>query len=298
MKYVWTFILFIVSFLPIFANEHRIGFQASTAYSDLLGGSFVEKHGGFAVDAGCVYEWQHKHLLFQIGANMEYSYTSITNKQYLGSFPNMIDTDKDICNYHFSMDRKRDQMNFINVAPHIAVGGWWNVLYFLAGLRGDLNLFKSVASNGFLTTAGEYANLIIPLQFMNNHYFVDSYPLAYHNNKFENGYKGCLSVMGELGVEIPTYHYERISSTHTIQRLALYVEYGFLTFGKQVDTPLIDFHLQSNNLSDIDFEKISIQPLYFSNMQSLNALHKISIGVRWTILFEFPHRQGCKCYGY
>lgn len=298
MKYLWTFILTVIPCLSIFADAHRIGFQAGTAYSDFTRGDWVEKHGGIAVDAGCVYEWQYSHLLLQTGVNLEYSYHSNTNKQYTGSFPGMIDTDNDYCNYHFSVDQKRDQMNFVNVVPHITIGGQWDILYFLVGFRGHLNIFSTVSSKGALTTSGEYENLVIPLQNMSNHYFVDSYPLSYYNKNMDQGYKGHISVLGELGVEIPMYRYERMSSPHTIQRLAVYAECGILSFGKQADIPLIDFHLHSNHISDIDFEKITIQPLYFSNMQSFNALNRISIGVKWTILFEFPQKAGCMCYGH
>lgn len=297
MKYILAFILTFVLCLPIFANEHRFGFQASTAYFNIVGGN-MSKNYGVAADVGFVYEWQYNRFLLQTGANLEYSYNTNINNQYSGSLPNMLDSDNDVCNYLFSLDNKRDRMHAVNIAPHIAIGGQWDIFYFLMGLRWHLDIFETVTTNALLTTTGEYENLIIPLQNMSNHYFVDSYPLSGHKEKNTLGFNGNISIMGEFGIEIPNYRYWRIQSFRTNQRVALYVEYNFYSYGKQAESPLIDFNLPSNNLSDIDFEKITIRPLYHSNMLSSHALNRISIGVRWSILFEIPTKIGCNCYRY
>ena len=297
MKYVGIFILTFFSFLPIYADTHRVGLQMSTAYLNFLSGK-ISKNYGVAADIGCVYELQYNRFLLQAGANLEYSYNTNIIKQYQGSLPNMLDSDNDACNYLFSLDNKRDKMHFISVAPHVSIGGQWSIFYFLMGLRWHQKIFEKGTTKASLTTAGEYENLIIPLQNMNNHYFVDSYLLSGHNEKDKIGYKGDVSILGEFGIEIPNFRYERLQSFHLIQRFAVYVEYVFYSYGKHTESPLIDFKLTSKNLTDIDFEKIKIQPLYYSNMLSSNVLNRISIGVRWSILFEFPAKIGCNCSGY
>ena len=274
---------------------HRIGIQVETGYHTWRGSSYSDKSNGVLTNIGGIWEWRENHFLSQVGIGCRYVFNSISNMPYEGEFPNMIDTDNDICVYQYRITDKQDIMHTIHVTPHFLVGGQWNYVYFLVGVKFPIAVYGVNNTKGYLETSGKYDNLIVPLQAMNNHYFVQQYALSNQLSTYNMGYIGDFLLASEFGIEIPHDKYIPISSLHVRHRLAVYMDFGVAMMSKRYKEPLIDFNLSNNRIENIDFQSIVIQPLLASNNQSVKKLHPISIGLKWTMLIELPKSVRCKC---
>lgn len=290
--------IILLSLLPLLevkAVIHSMGVYVIAGYQNLNGIYDKNLNGGGMTDFGVVYEFQYRHFLLQAGIGGNYTINFIRNNPYTGEFLGMLDSENDICTYHYALTDKQDYIHRLNIIPHIMFGGKWNLLYGLGGIKCSINGFGLARTNGNLTTFGEFDNLIVPLVAMDNHYFFTSYPLNNIISKKEMGYKSHFSLIGEIGFEIPNKQYKSLSALHLVHRLAFWLEYGLLSICEEQDALLIDFHIQNNKLSEIDFENISIQPFIFSSVQSQREIYPVSIGIKWTALLTFPEIKGCRC---
>lgn len=284
----------LISAMILFAQEsHNFGIQIASGYSDIIGLKETKSHGGGKIETGVLYELHKTHFIFQIGAGFDYSYHTIRNNTISDEIPDMIDTDNDVCIYHYSIDNKIDQMHRLAVIPRISVGGQWRSLYFLIGFGVQINLISHSITQAKISTSGEYAHLIVPLEAMENHYFVESYPLS---NKRGVNNNINLSVHGEVGYQLPSNNHRSLRSVEPIHRIAVFVECGIVSLNNsKVIEPIVDLGLRSNRISDIDFERIAIQPLVGSDRLAWKDIHPISVGVRWTMILNFSSSDKCIC---
>lgn len=294
-KHIKLFILLLCSVQLGAENSHRIGVQAETGYHSWVGNSFSDKSNGVSFSFGGIYEWRKNHFLSQVGIGCRYIYNSMNNSPYYGEFPCMIDADNDICVYQYQLTDKVDRMHTVSITPHYLVGGQWDYIYFLIGVKVPIIVYGVNNTKGYLSTSGKYDNLIVPLQAMDNHNFIQQYALSNQLAKQNMGYKGDILLAGEIGIEIPHNKYTPISSLQVIHRLGLFMDFGVAMIGERIEEPLINFNLSNNRIDDIDFQRIVIQPLLFSNLQSIKKQHPITVGLKWTMLIELPKSMKCKC---
>ena len=294
-KYLWAILLILLPPITIEASSHRIGFQAMTGYNSSPNDGLVDRYYGIMTNVGFVYEWQYGHFLLQTGLSGDYTYNMLKNELYMGEFPDMVDSDGDVCTYQYALNDKSDKIHTFNIVPHFMIGGQWRMLYLLAGLRAHINLYGHAETDCSLQTMGAYENLIAPLENMHNHSYLSSYPLSNNRNMKEIGYKGNISAIGEFGVEFPRNRYSSITSSRTIHRLSIFVEYGLVNICSQTVDALVDFHLRNNNISEINFKQITVQPSFFSNVLPWKSIHPLSIGIKWTVLFEIGRTSSCNC---
>lgn len=295
MKYIWLLIGLLLPLHLVAQAEHRIGGSVQVGYQDWTKLNDMKIHGGVSTALGAVYEYKQNHFLLQAGVSGAYSYTAWQcDNLYTGVFPDMLDTDRDICSYHYQFSEKSDQMHLLDIVPHIMAGGQWNIFYFLVGIKAHMNVYGRDRTSAFLTTEGEYENLISPLQTMDNHYFWSHYSITDEWGKKEVGYKGLFSFTGECGIEIPRWHISQ-SEGYCTNRLALFAEYGVMGLYNDHHMPVVDFPISGNRLSDIQREKIRLYPLFGSEQQTWKDLHAVSVGIRWTVLFSFPTKKSCMC---
>lgn len=295
MKKSLFIVVLLLSAVGVMAQSHRLGLHLMAGYDNIALTRYATLREGAMTGVGFNYEYSHEPFLLQIGFSGNYAYSAMSCNAYSGTFANMIDEDGDECLFHYELTGKTDQIHQIAIMPHVLAGGQWGNFYFLAGLGAQIYLYGQANTSGLLTTKGEYENLILPLEAMTNHYFVNAYPLQNRRLYSEMDYKGCILAMGEIGAEIPRLNYHH-NAGHTIHRLAVFAYYGLMNISNRTDgLPIIDFHLQSDQLKDIRFEDISIQPLVGSDVVAPKEVHPFAVGIRWTILFQISQTTKCMC---
>lgn len=271
---------------------HRVGAQADMHYTRDFALPQIKSQYGIGATGNMVYELKDNYFLWQIGAGMGYNYHAIHDLSYADIIGELIDTDGDPCIYSYRLENKKDFSHRIDVVLPFMFGAQVKFLYFLLGAKGRLHLLEEVNTHAEISTMGEYSHLIVPLQAMDNHYFWSEKTIMNHR---KIGISGDVLLSGEVGVELPSIGFYSLTSPHWIHRIAVFVEYGVYTSYQKNSSPLIDFHLGSNAMKDIQFEKIEMQPVSFSDRYTKKTRNPFLVGVRWTVLLELPPRRTCVC---
>ncbi len=276
-------------------SYHRIGGLADVSIgADITN---VERNMSFDVggDAGFVYEYNKKHFLLQINAGINYAYGHVSNRDMSGEWQNMTDSYGDQCIYSWFITNKVDFSQMVNTNMSFLVGGEFNSIVVLTGLKWKYLLYGSTRSNAHLITYGTYPNLIVPLKHMPNHYYVDnlknsseksmnrrySYDFVY---SFEIGYSFNRNRFGLLSINRSSVH-----------RLSIYADISLLNQIPNKQEPLYDFHKTSNYIPDLHLENVSLTHLYQSNVAATNFLRTLCFGVKYTILLELKYDKSCRC---
>lgn len=300
-RLVLLIIILSLSTFAIYSNGHRLGFKFEGGYNDMFIPLSTQGHFGTKIDIGIVYELQDRHFLLQTGVGLNHVSNIVHNNLYSGTFENMIDTDNDACTYHFVLEDKIDKINRLNISPRILFGGIWEPFYFLLGSYINIGLLEVTHSQCYLTTYGEYENLIEPLKNMPNHYFFNRLELSniYQQSDLYNKKipKPDIRIHAEFGIKLPMRNVfsGKISAPHLTHRIALFCEIGVVDTSPTKALPLYDFHKNSDKIEDIDFENIQINHLYYSNLSTNKTALPFSIGIAYTLLLQYSQRNNCNC---
>lgn len=298
--HVFYLIMLLLACTKLYADSHRLGCFGEFGYSDMLTSVATNGHMGVISNIGGMYERQKNHFLFQMGIGVDYSFHAVYNSILNGGKPDMIDSDMDKCIYHYEITNKTDHTHLIHVTPCIMVGGEWKYLYFLAGMRVPLNIFGTMQTRGLLSATGEYDNLIVPLEAMQNHQFYTNADIfrkyTYSQPDWET-FKPDIKIHIELGIPVSLLFndYSPNSSIKKLHRIAFFAEYGLFDRKPANLVPLIDLHLSDNYIEHISLEDVEMHNLYASKEIHKKSLHSLVVGLRYSFLIILPQQQKCRC---
>lgn len=298
-KKVLLIIIISLSTLATYSNNHRFGLKVEGGYDDVLISLPNKGHFGTKTDIGIVYELQDKHFLLQVGVGVNHMSNVVHNDLHSGFFENMIDTDNDACTYHYVLEDKTDKINHLNVSPRVSLGGNWELFYFLLGSYINISMLDVTRSRCYLTTSGEYENLIDPLKDMPNHFFFNRFELSniYKQSDLYNKKvpKPDIRIHAEFGIKLPmrNAYGGMVSAPRLTHRIALSLEVGVVDVSPTKMLQLCDFQKSSDKIEDINFDNIKIHHLYHSNLSATKLPY--SIGIVYTLLLQYSQRNKCNC---
>lgn len=288
-------IIAIFLLFPIFgyADYNGVGIKIAFGYHDAMAIP-TKNENGIATSLNLAYEYNKQHFLFQIGTGIHYSYHDAHLQPHQGTFQNMIDEDGDMCNYGYVFDNRHDNACVWALDVPILLGGQWNYMYFLVGGKAQYSFKGKFKEQASLKTFGEYPNLIDYLENMPNHNYWEDVVIT-SQQRF--ALPLALHVSAEIGIDLfALLPYRPQTQNKVINRLALYGECAINNLLPQAENNLYNFHLQDNEIPDIQQSNITMQHCYKAKDSNIAALRFWEVGLRYTFLLAIPSRnQQCHC---
>ncbi|MBQ6776706.1 MAG: hypothetical protein IJP52_00100 [Paludibacteraceae bacterium] len=274
----------------LFPDEyHFISLWGSAGYSTLLHNSSEIKAGpGFAPSIGVGYRYYHTGFIMQLG--VEGQYALWTNKLNTSSLTmNMRDTEGDVFSMKASVNESKDRMHAINVNIPILFGYEYHRIYFLAGVGAGLNVWAQTSSHSSVTTMGDYERFIDPFVDMPNHGFTRG--KSVDSKKYDVQMNLNLMLHAEIGARVDRFYKEKGADVpkHKYRMyVAAFADYGILNVHKNKDYgQALSYNETSEGL------QFYVVPAMVSSQLYNKRVTPLTIGVKFTVLFELPKPKVC-----
>ena len=234
-----------------------------------------------------------KHFLFDVGvgANSAWTRFKVPDAQY--TLHNMIDSEGEVFDYIYSVNRRRDAYHTTSVQVPLMVGGQWGRFYFLVGAKFDMSLLTRTTSKALISTLGDYAPYIEPLHNIPAQGFVDNMPWIQQSLVT---FLPNVTASWEIGVRLGEIYKETgfdVPSQKIQYRIALFADHGILD--PHVATQNLLMHVPAtynpaNPLNGLVASDVMAAKELTDIMGRFNTF---MIGVKFTVLFRTPERKHC-----
>jgi len=276
----------------LFPDEHHfvslwgnVGYPYLITNTDLLKPSI-----SVAPAIGAGYRYYRNGFILQAGIEGEFEY--ITNRVNNNDFTfEMVDTEGDDFIMHAMVDKCKDVIQLFNCYVPVYVGYEYRRFYFLAGAKVGINLYGSTSTSSLISTKAEYERYMGWLENMPNHDLQNDVLVKSDTYKLmvtSPSVVGHLEIGGRLGsfslekgADVPKSKYRFYISA--------YADYGIL-----------NMHQNDSRGDGITYKQpageaiqFSVLPSMLSNQMLDKQVHPLTIGVKFTCLFEFPGKQIC-----
>lgn len=247
---------------------------------------------------GFVYEMRAgRHFLLDAGLGVNSAWTRFRVPD--GKYPlhNMIDSEGEIFDYVYEVNRRKDAYLNTSLQVPVMVGGQWGKFYFLVGAKFDMAVLTLSTVKASVTTGGDYSATYImdpdilhdiPSQgFYNDMPFVDASPVALKPNVTASAEIGMRlgQVFNATGYDVPKQNVQ--------YRIALFADYGLLDLHRSGESPLM--HVPSQYETAMPLKGVKATDIMSSKeMADLGGqFRSLMIGVKFTVLFRVPEKKAC-----
>ena len=268
------------------------------AASLLTGDHEVANSVGGGGALGFAYELQTNHFLFNLGAGVKADYNALPIDEYEFKLKNQ-GVAPDLYTYYAYSTQRKDCYTDVSVHVPVMFGGQWNRFYFLAGVKGDFSVLGLSKIKGQLSVDGQYngqEQMFSETEGFKGLWGGESYSFS-DKTKFNIDVDASVEVGGILGYIQEGTGYD-VPKTRTTFKLAVFADYGLLNIHSSVvtdDSKAGQYPATkcTTTVGDYtvgpDMEFIDI----LNSSEVVNPVHKLFVGVKFTVLFELPKSKGC-----
>ena len=271
-------------------KHHYISLYGEVGYASLLNNLETVSSGpGIAPSIGIGYHVHYNNFICQLAFAGEYAFH--TNK-----IPNadliipMIDTELHPFDLHAAVSDGRDALHSIQIQIPLLIGCEYKKFYFLAGAKFGLNMFGKTRSQSLLSTKGDYDRYIDHFENMPNHFFQEGQMVQ--SDSYEFRFKPSVNLHAEIGGRIGTFSLAKGADVmvHKIRYyLAAFVDYGVLNVhqNKAYGSALGYQQTEDKGL------QFYVLPSMVSDIMKDAQVHPLTVGIKFTALFELPQTKPC-----
>lgn len=216
----------------------------------------IRTSAGANTSLGFGYRLRHKHFLFDTGLGVGYAYIH-NSLEDLTTVSDMQDEDGEWFHANHYYTQRKDNKQVVALQIPVLLGGEWNKLYALAGVKLSANIYGASTLNGLYTLTGEYDRFIDPFEQMPTHNFVTDQP----------------------------YTTERTALESTFD-IRLAAEFG----GRLTDRESDDNIYRTGPRTDVYLAAFAEYSVYHSAQTN-----PLVIGLKLTMLWNLPKKHSCLC---
>lgn len=298
MRHRWltAMILFLSSIHP-FAHsfaQHYIG-AAVGGHMPMCTDNIAATHSkpAFGGEVGAVYEWRNDHFLVQTGLH----YALLCSKLTIDDTQleqEMLDTRGIRFLYQGDLAKRTDQLLVGQIGVPLFVGGTWQGIYFLTGLRLTVNLHAKATQKAQLQTIGDYMGRYYdPLENMPNHGYHAYEPVR--TSQTVSLKPIDVRIGAEVGytLELPSGRPGTIALPPLL-RIGAFVEYGLFNICSNAAKSDVPASVEPDYTH---YMSVTMNHIYTSSDAAKNAAHWLTCGIRVTFLYPISAgKRGCNCY--
>ena len=247
---------------------------------------------GYGGELGLVYEWHRNHFVLQTGVqySLLHPMVSVANQALE---QDMIDTRGVRFTYRGSLDNRTDGIFFGQVAVPLYVGGIWNGVYAIAGVKVGYNLHAQAMQTAQLKTAGDYQGRYYDwFEDMPNHGYHDYLPTKYTHPI------SISKIDVRVGVELGYAFALSSAYGHTLPMMKV----GVFAEGGVLDMRNSQLRNSSTPRTQPDYSQymsVQMTNIYASQEAAGFAAHLLTCGIRLTFLFPVSGSSSsyypCRC---
>ena len=266
-------------------NIHHVAMWGGAGYSGLVNGYDYNKFiGGGGGLIGVGYEYKYDHFILNAGP--EFRLFSSMDKV---TFPSSYDVTMMAPGYtqtkHYTFTEKMSENHVAGqLMVPVMVGGTWDKVYFLAGMKIGYSLFgtynqKSKVSTS-ITDDSAYDDSWVN---MPNHGAVTDEP---YRGKGNISYGLDIAATAEVGVNINAFLSEGWREVNAARRypwymrVAVFADYGIANLSQKPQGPIVT----------VDEQNLTIRPLHLSEWAK-GRMNSLLVGVKFTALLQMNKPQ-------
>ncbi len=298
MKRLLYLMLLVTLSSSIMAQQRRvklvnnyIGFTAGVDYVfNPDGRKNAPGLGGVNGDLNFVYQLQHKHFLFLMGAGGNIYANHVQVPHFQQGWEQITDTDGDRCNLYFDFNENISRTREFAVSAPILMGAQWGGIYFMAGVKMRIKVWSETINSSTYSLSAQYPFYNSLLHDMPEHYLISN--IESKNTEKNTTMRFLGAVTGEVGVDIGHYLGNR-----DIIKLGVYVDYT-PSFHKASEIPFVsNEYIGTSTEAMYRSEQIPSQWLHYEQDHSI--LSQIGVGLKLTVLFKMKQVIPiCNCEGF
>lgn len=278
-------------------TKNLVGFWVDGAYVGQLDNvELTEVPSGVGASLGFTYEFQHKKFIINAGVGAEYNHTGMNVVNSKSSIPGMVDSQGDKCTLNYSFSDRKDNVDMLSLHVPIMLGAQWNRFYFLVGPKFSLCMMGKTKVKSNLSTTAEYTDYIGTWQNMPNHGYVSD---VKQTSKGDISFGPQLYGSLEIGFRFGERQWARGQGFNlfykgkTQQRLALFVDYGFMNQHNNKNLSLIEMPEQTGSTSDAQTSGLKMNHIYNTTAAHNARVNQLRVGIKYTLLFNIESKLPC-----
>ena len=251
----------------------------------------VDTKASFGIGGGVGggYEMHVDRFIWTVGLHIHPMLTSFNLGNINNSF-SAVDDESDSFVFTYTQNNRKDVYSGLSLQIPLMVGADLGRMYFLAGVKVDLNVTGKSRVKTRLSSSGDYEDLIDPFTGMPEHGFFDDKTF---NQKADYKFRPDVAVSAELGVNFGLVTKETgfdVPKNKQKFRLALFADYGLLDKHNQgtQESITLPTTFDAANMS----EGITVNNI-LSTKQAQQKVSNLLVGVKFTVLFKLPEPSKC-----
>jgi len=218
-------------------NTAQVSLQDALA---VIGSGAMEKGvsgNGFAPALGVGYRLAHNHFLFDVGLGGEYRQTWLKPHDLTNAYARGKDEEGLIYMGHHQWRERRSVLRHAGLTLPVTIGGEWDEWFFLAGVKGAVDIWGRSEEQGLYTLDGAYDRYMNAFEGMPNHGFVTDEP--YRCEPKSQAVSISLRACAEVGYCVYGASDGRYKRKQTVKvYVSAFGEYGVLT-SKEAYAPFL-----------------------------------------------------------
>lgn len=288
------------------ATTHGVGAYVAGGYhTELLPkNSQLNRPNGWEVGLGFDYRLTagsdarrgtKARFLFNTGVGVSLRSSSFNAKATDITMPHSFDSDGYEFTFIYHLDKRTDQYMRLGAVVPLMVGAEFNRFYFSVGAKVNLFLLGQVNTQLAVSSYGDYPQFLDPFTSMPEHQFFDSRDLKRKQNV---SLKSEVDASIELGCLLASAHAKRASKSSGIEvRLAVFADYGLLTFGTgtSTDKPAIQTPAVFSDVEDM-FTPIQVNHVLSTTLAGNGKLTPLTAGVRLIVTVPYKSKPSYPCH--
>ena len=262
---------------------------------------------GVAGGLGFLYELQvgpaakTTRFLFDVGVGAQGGMTAfLQSGSQEAVLPGQEDLDKDVFDYVYALQNRRDRYNGVAVNVPLMIGVQHRKFYMLAGVKVYAHVFTKTQSTATLNTFGRY-EAIPDLRNMPEYQFFNDLPISSSiQTKWNLDIDASFEIGGRLGDVVDAVGFD-VPKRKIEYRLAGFVDYGLLDLHKAgTAQPVVTAEKYDTDPASKNYVYKStsmVDNLTMNDIMSTNgfakAVNNLVVGLKFTVLFQLPEPGTC-----
>lgn len=313
---VLTLLLVLIP-MTTFAKEvaitNQLGIYVGGGMSSLLGNYqrtstdivAIPKIGG-GMNMGVEYGLEYRHLLFRVGAEIDYSINNtmfdvVAFSMNVKEYPTM--------QYHYELNNYIEQDTYGVLCVPIKIGASFAHWYCLAGAKIGLFSFANYSRSATdITIWASDEDVIDPMINLPTHQ-LQTYHVGSEERAIElSSFNAMLSA--EIGIKLDAELWRKSSQRVVVDdmqgkrsrvhyQLALVADYGLTNLHEYRANPIPYHGMKQGGLVEVkDVSKFSLGSMLGYEPYKDVRLNNLFVGVKLSVHFELPRKAKCNCLFY
>ncbi|MGN0186269.1 MAG: hypothetical protein ACI392_00785 [Paludibacteraceae bacterium] len=248
-------------------NRHLLYLSVQGEYANLLHSiAQTMSVGGAGGGLGFGYEYQRHSFFASIGLSFDYAFADTRLSPGTLSHEGTGSQGKP-CTYYYRFDDAVSRTQYGYMRIPVMFGGKWRAVYAQAGIKAGINCVASTTASAHYEVSALYPTAIGAFSDMPNHGLTAQ--TIESDGKLSLGMDLAASV--EIGANM-----EHKKATY---RIGVFVDYGFVNVNRSASNRPLFSILPS--VPDVE-----MSPLFVSSDAKDKAVNPLSVGIRFTVLFN------------